>query len=161
MTDRNAVFTARWMFGTLQAAFKHRDAPTRTGNRRLGLTLQINIAVFQILFPLISPVMDALLVWSLLAGGLHVLMHPAEPPPPGIGLAILFYVLFQVVELAGAALAFALEKKEDWRLLPLVIVQRFCYRQWLYWTAIRALLAAMRGGTIGWGKLARTGRLNK
>jgi hypothetical protein len=36
-------------------------------------------------------------------------------------------------------------------------VQRVTYRPLLYWVAIRALLAAIKGQFVGWGKLIRTG----
>jgi hypothetical protein len=38
-----------------------------------------------------------------------------------------------------------------------VIVQRFTYRQLLCWVTLRALLAAIKGTFVGWGKLMRTG----
>ena len=46
-----------------------------------------------------------------------------------------------------------------WRLLPLLVLQRFCYRQLLYVTALRAALAALKGHMLGWNKLIRTGRV--
>jgi hypothetical protein len=46
-----------------------------------------------------------------------------------------------------------------WHLLPLLVVQRFCYRQLLYITALRAALAALKGRMLGWNKLIRTGRV--
>jgi cellulose synthase/poly-beta-1,6-N-acetylglucosamine synthase-like glycosyltransferase/peptidoglycan/xylan/chitin deacetylase (PgdA/CDA1 family)/spore germination protein YaaH len=149
----------RWMFGTLQAAFKHRDAPLHAGARRFGWTLLPNVVVFQVLFPLISPVMDGLLVASVIAAGLDGLMHAGAGTPSGLVQSLQFYALFQAIELAGAAMGFAFDPGEDWRLLPLAVAQRFCYRQLLYVTAIRALLAAIKGGEVGWGKLARTARL--
>ncbi len=149
----------RWMSGTLQAAYKHRSALTQSGSRRLGWTLLPNVLVFQVFFPLISPVMDVLFAASLVAGGLSLIMHPGAAAPSGLGQSILFYAPFQTIELAGATMGFLFDKGEDWRLLPLAILQRFCYRQLLYFTAIRALLAALRGGVMEWGKLARTARL--
>jgi hypothetical protein len=38
-------------------------------------------------------------------------------------------------------------------------LQRFTYRQLLYVTAIRSLLAAIKGTLVGWGKLVRTGNV--
>jgi peptidoglycan-N-acetylglucosamine deacetylase len=149
----------RWMFGTLQAAFKHRGALTQTGSRRLGWTLLPNVLVFQVFFPLISPVMDLLLAASVVAGGVSLVMHPGGAIPSGLGQSVMFYLVFQAIELAGAAMGFLFDKAEDWRLLPLAILQRFCYRQLIYFTALRALLAALRGGVMEWGKLARTARL--
>jgi hypothetical protein len=49
--------------------------------------------------------------------------------------------------------------KSGWALLPVVILQRFTYRQLLYVSALRALLAALKGRFVGWGKLIRTGHV--
>ena len=68
----------RWSFGTLQCMWKHRDALLRRRYGTLGMIAMPNIWVFQILFPLISPVMDLMLVWTLVSAGLERLEHPAE-----------------------------------------------------------------------------------
>ncbi|MFX7977098.1 glycosyltransferase family 2 protein, partial [Acinetobacter baumannii] len=46
----------RWSFGTLQCMWKHRDALLRYGT--LGWIALPNVWIFQILFPLVSPIMD-------------------------------------------------------------------------------------------------------
>ncbi len=148
----------RWMFGTLQAAFKRHTGAKTARSRRLNALVRTNVVLFQIVFPLISPVMDLLLVVSLISAAAAAVMHPADPAPSGAVLAISFYLIFQLVELAGAAIAFLLEGDEDWRLLGLVLVQRFCYRQLLYVTACRAVMAAVKGQAVGWNKLERTAR---
>jgi len=43
------------------------------------------------------------------------------------------------------------------RWLPLLLVQRFTYRQFLYLVSFRAMLAVIAGSRHGWSKLARTG----
>jgi hypothetical protein len=40
------------------------------------------------------------------------------------------------------------------------VLQRFCYRQLLYIIAIRSIAAAIKGRIVGWGKLARSGRVS-
>jgi hypothetical protein len=50
-------------------------------------------------------------------------------------------------------------RRAIWRLLPLLLLQRFCYRQLLYLCAVRVAFAALKGRLQGWNKLARTGRL--
>ncbi len=60
----------RWTFGTLQAVWKHRDT---TGNARygtLGWVAIPNIFLFQIVLPLVSPVIDLLFLLSLALWGL-------------------------------------------------------------------------------------------
>ncbi|HEX7976152.1 MAG TPA: glycosyltransferase, partial [Anaerolineales bacterium] len=55
----------RWMYGTLQAAWKHRGVIFRPRYGALGMFAIPNIFIFQVLFPLISPVMDFLLIGSV------------------------------------------------------------------------------------------------
>ena len=50
-----------------------------------------------------------------------------------------------------------LEPGEDKRLTWLVFVQRFAYRQIMYWVVVRSFVAAARGHIVGWGKLERKG----
>jgi peptidoglycan-N-acetylglucosamine deacetylase len=41
-----------------------------------------------------------------------------------------YWVVFQVLETSAAALAMLIDRKRaTWRLLPLLLLQRFCYRQ--------------------------------
>ena len=55
----------RWSFGILQAVFKHRGAITK--HRAMGLFALPNILIFQILLPLVSPLIDLMFV----AGVVH------------------------------------------------------------------------------------------
>jgi cellulose synthase/poly-beta-1,6-N-acetylglucosamine synthase-like glycosyltransferase/peptidoglycan/xylan/chitin deacetylase (PgdA/CDA1 family)/spore germination protein YaaH len=146
----------RWMFGTLQAAWKHRGALFRRKPAALGWVALPNILVFGQLFPLISPVMDLLVLGS----GAHALaalfQHPLEPLEIGFQRALWFYALFVVIDAVTAGIAFAFERSADRRLLWWLLPQRFFYRQLTYYVAIRALLTALRGPRVGWGKLDRS-----
>ena len=55
--------------------------------------------------------------------------------------------------------AFALERRERWRLIWLLIPQRIGYRQVMYYVVLKAITTALRGPRVGWGKLERTGRV--
>ena len=71
-----------------------------------------------------------------------------------------YWVLFQTVDGLAAAIGISLDRERRyWRLLPLLLLQRFTYRQLLYVTAIRSLLTASRGTLVGWNKLVRTGKV--
>jgi hypothetical protein len=63
------------------------------------------------------------------------------------------------IDLLAGVVAFALERREQWRLLWLMLPQRIGYRQLSYWVVIKALVQALRGPRVGWGKLERTGRV--
>ena len=81
-----------------------------------------------------------------------------HPDSPGLnGHILAFYLLFVGIDLFAGVLAFALEPGERWSLLLWLPLQRFFYRQLLYLVAVRALVAALRGGAVGWGKLERRG----
>src|SRR5262249_53788902 len=58
----------RWLFGTLQAAWKHRRALLSMRYGSLGLIALPNIWLFQLVLPLISPITEIMMVASLVMG---------------------------------------------------------------------------------------------
>ena len=130
----------RWAFGTLQNLWKHRDATFRHG--AFGWVALPSLWLYQILFPAISPIMDIAVVWSIFAG------HSSQ--------VIGYYALLMGMEILGAALAIKLDKA-SWGLLPWLLIQRFVYRQLMYYVILKSLVSAVRGGAVGWNKFERTG----
>lgn len=145
----------RWAFGTLQCMRKHVDALFRPRYGALGFIALPNVWVFQILFPLISPVMDLMLVYTLLIAGLDRLQQPSGYSSTALQQVLFYYALFLAIDWVTAGFAFLLEKKERWRLLWWLFLQRFCYRQVMYYVMIKSVAVAIRGTTVGWGKLDR------
>ena len=145
----------RWMYGTLQVAWKHRNVLLRARYGTLGIFALPNMLVFQILFPLISPLMDLLMLWSFMATTWQWHYHPIDFSNDGFKRVLFYFTLFLVVDFLSAFLAFLLERTEDFRLLTWLIFQRFLYRQLMYYVAIRSTMTAIRGNIVGWGKLER------
>lgn len=145
----------RWSFGTLQCMWKHRDALFRRRYGTLGWIAMPNVWIFQIIFPLLSPLLDAVVLWSLAAGVLSRLEHPHEPMFSHLGLVVFYYALFLAVDWLSAAFAFALERGEQWSLLWWLFLQRFGYRQIMYAVMVASVTAAVKGRLVGWGKLER------
>jgi peptidoglycan-N-acetylglucosamine deacetylase len=145
----------RWMFGTMQAAWKHADVLFRPRYGALGFVALPNVLIFQVLFPLISPVMDLMLIGSLGLAAVDRWQHPDGYSGDGLGRVLFYYALFVAVDYLAAALAFALERKENKWLLAGLFWQRFFYRQLMYYVAIKSLLASVRGVLVGWGKQDR------
>ena len=145
----------RWMYGTLQAAWKHHDALFRRERPALGWVALPNLFVFGELFPLISPVMDLLLLASAVHAGVGLVQHPLLPVDEGFQRTLYFYALFVLIDGITAGLAFAFERSADRRLLWWVLPQRFFYRQLMYFIAIKSLMTALRGPRVGWGKVER------
>ncbi|XGB41340.1 MAG: glycosyltransferase [Nodosilinea sp. LVE1205-7] len=145
----------RWMFGTLQATWKHRRSLFRLRYGFLGTFAIPNILVFQIIFPLISPLMDLLMVCSVLWASWQQSQHPDGSAPGAVQQIFLYYIIFLSIDFLAAFIAFSLERKEDWKLIIWLLPQRFLYRQLLYYVAIKSTLKAIQGQLVGWGKLER------
>ncbi|MFN2549201.1 MAG: glycosyltransferase [Myxococcales bacterium] len=132
----------RWTYGVLQACWKHKSRLFRRGGGVLGWAILPAFAIYQFIVPFVAPVVDILLLVSLLRG--RALATAG------------YYLLFFALDLLLSAVAVLLEG-EDLGLLAGLFVQRIAYRQLLWVALIRSLWNALAGFAVGWGKLARTG----
>jgi cellulose synthase/poly-beta-1,6-N-acetylglucosamine synthase-like glycosyltransferase/spore germination protein YaaH/peptidoglycan/xylan/chitin deacetylase (PgdA/CDA1 family) len=143
----------RWTFGTLQAVWKHRDAVGKPRYGTLGWIAIPNIFLFQIILPLVSPVIDLLFLLSIALWGLAQLRIAHLPQLwtlQDVERSLIFFAIFMVIDLLTCVVAFALERNEDWTLLAPLILQRFYYRQMMYVVLFRALKEAVQGRPVGW-----------
>ncbi len=148
----------RWMYGTLQATWMHKDSLSCPGCRTLGWIALPNILIFQVLFPLISPLMDLTIVFSLIWVAIQKYQHPIDYSATfAFKKLFFFYLFFLVVDFITCAIAFVLERKEDWSLLLWMFLQRFFYRQLMYYVAIKVFVSVMKGKFVRWGNLERKG----
>jgi peptidoglycan-N-acetylglucosamine deacetylase len=145
----------RWAYGTLQCMWKHMDALFRPRYGALGFVALPNVWIFQVLFPLISPVMDLMLVYTLISAGLDWLEQPKGYSFTNLRQVLFYYVLFLTIDWLAACFAFIFERRERWWLLWWLFLQRFCYRQVMYYVMIKSVAVATRGVTVGWAKLDR------
>ncbi len=131
----------RWAYGTLQCLWKHRDMIFNWKYRALGWFSLPSVWFFQIILVAITPMIDLLLLASL---------------PFGAWRAVLpFVVTFLAMDVILATLACILERESilrAWRILPM----RLIYRPMLSYVIWKALLRAIKGALVGWGKLERT-----
>lgn len=149
----------RWAYGTLQCLWKHRalvrDGRPR-GLARIGLPQAV---LFQIVFAAISPIIDLALVLSMIATWMRVEAHGWAQTETDLGRMLAYWLVFTAIDLLSGVVALALERREQWRLLWLLIPQRIGYRQVMYYVVIKAIAQAARGANVGWGKLERSGRV--
>jgi cellulose synthase/poly-beta-1,6-N-acetylglucosamine synthase-like glycosyltransferase/peptidoglycan/xylan/chitin deacetylase (PgdA/CDA1 family) len=148
----------RWMYGTLQTAWKHRDITFRPRFGALGLVTAPSIYLFQLFFPLFSVIVEIMLLSN---AGFHLYQiahHPTgeTASPASLQVLLTFYLLFLGLELAMSLVAFLMEKHERKHLLLWVVVQRFYYRPILSFVALRTLYHILRGRPPGWNKPTRT-----
>jgi len=143
----------RWTFGTLQAVWKHGDTLGRRRYGTLGWIAIPNIFLFQIVLPLVSPVIDLLFLMSLVLWGLaqfRVTKLPQLWTAQDVERSLIFFAAFMLIDVLTCVIAFALEKHEDWTLLAPLLIQRFYYRQMMYVVLFRALMRAVQGRAVGW-----------
>jgi cellulose synthase/poly-beta-1,6-N-acetylglucosamine synthase-like glycosyltransferase/peptidoglycan/xylan/chitin deacetylase (PgdA/CDA1 family)/spore germination protein YaaH len=154
----------RWSFGILQALFKHRGAFSK--NKAMGFFALPNILVFQILLPLVSPLIDLMFV----AGVLHYFadkhFHPETASTASFYKLLAFFAAFLLIDFVASALAFALERKHpasrgDVWLLFHIWIQRFTYRQVFSVVLFKTIKRAIDGKPFNWDKLDRTAKMSK
>lgn len=147
----------RWSFGTLQCMWKHKTAFLNPKYGTLGFVAMPNVWIFQVFFPLISPIMDLMFIWTLVAAAISYFEHQQEyaHTPTNLNEVLFYYSLFLAVDWLGAFLAFLMEKAEQKKLLWWLLIQRFGYRQVMYWVMVKSVFTAIRGALVGWGKLER------
>lgn len=141
----------RWSFGVMQCFWKHRDTTFNPKYKNYGMVAMPNILIFQMILPFLAPLADLILLSSIAIAALGIVQA-------SVGHILLYYLVFTLVDMAGAALAFAFEK-EDYKKLFWIIPQRFIYRQLMYYVLIKSFRKALKGELQGWGKLKRTGNV--
>jgi cellulose synthase/poly-beta-1,6-N-acetylglucosamine synthase-like glycosyltransferase/spore germination protein YaaH/peptidoglycan/xylan/chitin deacetylase (PgdA/CDA1 family) len=149
----------RWSFGILQAVYKHRAVVARKGV--LGWIALPNIVIFQILLPLVSPLIDIMFAVGTIWYFIQKHFHPDSTDPASFHKLVLFFFTFLVIDFFASAIAFALERRrpddrEDLWLLSQVWLQRFAYRQLFSIVLFKTLKRALEGRKFAWDKLERT-----
>lgn len=154
----------RWSFGILQAIFKHRGAITK--HRAMGLFALPNILIFQILLPLVSPLIDLMFVLGVIHYFVDKHFHPETTSTASFYKLLTFFLAFLVIDFIASALAFALERKHpaskgDGWLLFHIWIQRFSYRQVFSVVLLKTVKRAIDGKPFAWDKLERTAKMSK
>jgi cellulose synthase/poly-beta-1,6-N-acetylglucosamine synthase-like glycosyltransferase len=132
----------RWAFGTIQCLWKHRDMVLNPHFKALGYFSLPGIWFFQVLLVAIAPVIDALVIASLIWG----VGSPSLYAYFGVFLLMDFLLAILACLMAHEPLS------QTWLTLPM----RFIYRPMLSWVIWKALIKAAKGAWVGWGKLERT-----
>jgi len=154
----------RWSFGILQAVFKHRGAIKR--HRAMGLFALPNTIIFQILLPLVSPLIDLMFVFGVIHYLIDKHFHPETTSSASFMKLLTFFLAFLVIDFTASALAFALERrhpasKGDFWLLFHIWIQRFTYRQVFSVVLFRTVKRAIDGKPFSWDKLERTAQMSE
>jgi poly-beta-1,6 N-acetyl-D-glucosamine synthase len=136
----------RWTFGIMQAFWKHHDMIFVRKTPNLGWVVLPNMLIFQLILPVLSPLVDITLLVSLFL-------------PKG-GILIALYFGYYFLDLVISAIAF----KFDGEILTVrvainLFLQRILYRQVLWYVLVKGYLRAIKGELASWGILKRTGNV--
>ena len=130
----------RWAFGILQSLWKHRQALFNPDYGALSCFVMPSMWVYNVFLQVFSPLVDLTVLLALFSGQSIIVLS--------------YYAAFFAIDMFAALIAVRLDN-EDWRLLWWLLIQRIFYRQFMYCVIISSILAALRGGVVGWGKLQR------
>ncbi|MFF4211053.1 glycosyltransferase [Streptomyces sp. NPDC001796] len=135
----------RWCYGTLQAMWKHRGALVQRGAAgKLGRRGLVYLLLFQVLLPLLAPVVDVFAVYGL------VFLDPVRV----VGL----WLAFLLLQLVMGLYAFRLDGERPGPLWSLPL-QQFVYRQLMYLVVIQSVFTAVSGSRLRWQRMERYGSL--
>jgi peptidoglycan/xylan/chitin deacetylase (PgdA/CDA1 family)/glycosyltransferase involved in cell wall biosynthesis len=145
----------RWSFGTLQCLWKHRAGLFNPARPVLGFVALPQIWIFQILLSVIAPLVDLAIIWSLITSLYGWIFHPVEWSPNDLVRSLSYWAAFILLDLAAGMLGVALERLPAWWDVFWMPVQRFGYRQLMYFVVVKSVGSALNGVRVGWGKLER------
>jgi cellulose synthase/poly-beta-1,6-N-acetylglucosamine synthase-like glycosyltransferase len=131
----------RWAFGTLQSIWKHRDLTFSRRIPGLGWFSLPSVWFFQLVLVAVAPLIDALFLYAAVVDK-QVAVIP-------------YFFAFIGCDLLLALVACGMEReslRSAWRIIPM----RFIYRPLLSYVVWKAILRALKGAVVEWGKLDRT-----
>jgi len=136
----------RWTFGIMQSFWKHHDLLFVSKPKNLGWILLPNLLIFQLILPLLSPIVDILLVVGLFS----------KNPSP----IILAYAAYFAIDISISKMAYSFDKiKFTPKLIVLFFLQRILYRQLFFYIIVKSYIKAIKGELMSWGFLKRTGNV--
>jgi cellulose synthase/poly-beta-1,6-N-acetylglucosamine synthase-like glycosyltransferase/peptidoglycan/xylan/chitin deacetylase (PgdA/CDA1 family) len=133
----------RWCYGTMQSMWKHKWSLFQLGGSgRIGRRCLPYLTVFQILLPLLAPVVDIFAIYGAIF---------LDPLVAGAS-----WLTFATAQALASAYALHLDR-ERLRTLWVLPLQQIVYRQLMYLVVIQSLVTALLGARLRWHAMQRTG----
>lgn len=135
---------SRWIYGTLQCVWKYRAHLFSLKRPSLGFLILPNVILFNLLLPMMVPIIDAGLIAGLL--GFEEMWR-----------MLVFFLFFMLFDLWYSIEAMAFESQPKYQLIPLIVFQRWFYRYIMAFAIIKSLITALAGTLVRWGVQQRSG----
>lgn len=136
----------RWIYGTIQCFWKSKGVVVERPFSTMSLVVIPNIFIFNILLPLTYPFADLSLILGLMLGDWQHMLLP--------------FLLFSIFDVIYAWIGVFGEKR-NFRLVFGVPLQRFSYRQLIYYSVFKSVVKAIEGTESGWNKFTKTGETQR
>ena len=146
----------RWMFGILQVTWKHSDVLFSFKSPWLWWFALPNLIIFQLIFPLLAPVLDIIWLINIVILMFHLFGNYSQTIVTHSIHTLLFYGIFIIVDALITFITFSLEKERSISLAFWFPIQRLLYRIFMYQVGIKVIYTALTGKGVWWNKLART-----
>jgi cellulose synthase/poly-beta-1,6-N-acetylglucosamine synthase-like glycosyltransferase/peptidoglycan/xylan/chitin deacetylase (PgdA/CDA1 family) len=132
----------RWMFGNLQALWKHRNMVFNRHYRWLGMFIMPN-SLISIIIPLFFwPLLAFISIQNVLNGNYEIIL--------------IYFLITLTIQFIVAAIGLRLAG-ERYALLWAVPFARFIYGPIRLYILYKTVITALRGSYVGWNKLLRAG----
>lgn len=136
----------RWSFGMMQSFWKHRDLLFNKSKPNMGWILLPNLLIFGFIIPLFAPIVDILFIAGLFSKHADVY--------------VISFLIYFAVDWVVATVAYCYDNQKFGPAQAVMLfIQRFVYRQLLFYVLIKAYLKAIKGELANWGILKRTGNV--
>jgi cellulose synthase/poly-beta-1,6-N-acetylglucosamine synthase-like glycosyltransferase len=133
----------RWCYGTMQSMWKHKRSVVERGpSGRFGRRCLIYLAFYQILLPLIAPVVDLAAIYGL------IFLNPV--------IVAAFWLGFNALQMLACGYALRIDR-ERLRTVWALPLQQVMYRQLMYLVTIQSVMTALLGTRQRWQAIRRTG----
>lgn len=143
----------RWTLGMIQTAWKHKRSGAAPG--AIGRLVLPDFLIFGVLMPLLTPVVDLIVLWTLV-GMLFDLLAGTPPSDQATSVWVLgCYIALPLLDIMMTATAIKLDGRARLWWLIYLPLQRLIYQPLLTLTLYRALWRAMTGRLAKWSKVTR------
>ena len=133
----------RWCYGTMQSMWKHKRSVFEQGpSGHFGRRCMLYLAFYQILLPLVAPVVDLAAVYGL------IFLNPVS--------VAAFWLGFNALQAIACGYALRLDR-EHLRTIWALPLQQVVYRQLMYLVTIQSMMTALLGTRHRWQAITRTG----
>ena len=132
----------RWIFGTLQCAWKYKNYLFSRKSIALGWVVLPNTVIYMIFLSVLYPFIDLALVVSLGLGWWHQVLP--------------LYIFIVAADLIYTSFAFTDRKSNHYQIL-LMPLQRLFYRFVIYYVMMRSIARALNGSKTDWAKVKKRG----